>query len=76
MFAGCATSAGWFRSLVPRMGKFIIEAPNDQKVGEMVLAIAARGYVRTRTHRLFSEDEVQVDHIRIAVTSVGAAIRL
>lgn len=36
---------------------FIIEAPNDQKVGEMVLAIAARGYVRTRTHRLFSEDE-------------------
>lgn len=36
---------------------FIIEAPNDQKVGEMVLAIAALGNVRTRTHRLFSEDE-------------------
>ena len=36
---------------------FIIEAPNDQKVAEMVLAIAARGYVRTRTQRLFSEDE-------------------
>lgn len=36
---------------------FIIEAPNDQKVGEMVLAIAVLGYVRTRTLRLFSEDE-------------------
>jgi uncharacterized protein with GYD domain len=36
---------------------FIIEAPNELKVGEMVLAIAARGYVRTRTHRLFSEEE-------------------
>jgi uncharacterized protein with GYD domain len=36
---------------------FIIEAPNEQKVGEMVLAIAVLGYVRTRTHRLFSEDE-------------------
>ncbi len=36
---------------------FIVEAPNEQKVGEMVLAIAAHGYVRTRTHRLFSEDE-------------------
>lgn len=36
---------------------FIIEAPNDQRVGEMVLAIAVHGFVRTRTHRLFSEDE-------------------
>lgn len=36
---------------------FIIEAPNDQKVGEMVLAIAMRGYVRTRTLRLFNEEE-------------------
>jgi uncharacterized protein with GYD domain len=36
---------------------FIFEAPNEQKAGEMVLAIAVRGYVRTRTHRLFSEDE-------------------
>ncbi len=36
---------------------FIVDASNEQKVGEMALAIAARGYVRTRTHRLFSEDE-------------------
>lgn len=36
---------------------FIVEAPNDQKVGEMVLAIAMLGNVRTRTLRLFSEDE-------------------
>lgn len=36
---------------------FIIEAPNDQKVAEMVLAIGALGNVRTRTLRLFSEDE-------------------
>ncbi len=36
---------------------FIVEAPNEQKLGEMVLAVAARGYVRTRTNRLFSEDE-------------------
>jgi uncharacterized protein with GYD domain len=36
---------------------FIIEAPNDQKVGEMVLAIAVFGYVRTRTNRLFNEEE-------------------
>ncbi|HSQ04932.1 MAG TPA: GYD domain-containing protein [Burkholderiales bacterium] len=36
---------------------FIVEAPNDQKVGEMVLAVAMLGNVRTRTVRLFSEDE-------------------
>jgi uncharacterized protein with GYD domain len=36
---------------------FVIEAPNDQKVGEMVLAIAVFGYVRTRTNRLFNEEE-------------------
>ena len=36
---------------------FIIEAPNDQKVAEMVLAIAVLGNVRTRTLRLFSEHE-------------------
>lgn len=36
---------------------FIVEAPDDRKVGEMVLAISMRGYVRTRTHRLFNEDE-------------------
>jgi uncharacterized protein with GYD domain len=36
---------------------FIVEAPNDQKVGEMVLAIAMLGSVRTRTNRLFNEEE-------------------
>lgn len=36
---------------------FIVEAPSDQKVGEMVLAVAMLGNVRTRTVRLFSEDE-------------------
>ena len=36
---------------------FIIEAPNDEKVGEMVLTIALNGFVRTRTHRLFNEEE-------------------
>ena len=36
---------------------FIIEAPSDDKVAEMVMAIAVLGNVRTQTHRLFSEDE-------------------
>jgi uncharacterized protein with GYD domain len=36
---------------------FIIEAQDEQKAAEMVLAIASHGYVRTRTHRLFNEDE-------------------
>lgn len=36
---------------------FIVEAPDDQAVAKMVLAIAALGNVRTQTHRLFSEDE-------------------
>lgn len=36
---------------------FIIKAPNDEKVAEMVLAIAVLGNVRIQTHRLFSEDE-------------------
>jgi len=37
---------------------FILKAPNDEKVAEMALAIAMAGNVRTRTHRLFSEDEL------------------
>ena len=37
---------------------FILRAPNDEKVAEMALAIAMAGNVRTRTHRLFSEDEL------------------
>lgn len=36
---------------------FIVEAPDDRKVGEMALAISVHGYVRTRTHRLFDKEE-------------------
>ena len=36
---------------------FIVKAPNDEKIAEMVLAIAALGNVRTQTHRLFNEEE-------------------
>jgi uncharacterized protein with GYD domain len=36
---------------------FIVEAPDDQKVGEMALAISVHGFVRTRTNRLFDTEE-------------------
>lgn len=36
---------------------FILEAPDDEAVAKMVLAIASGGYVRTVTHRLFTNDE-------------------
>lgn len=36
---------------------FIIEAPDDEAVGKMVIAIASGGNVRTGTHRLFTESE-------------------
>lgn len=36
---------------------FVVEAPNDEAVAKMVLAIGAQGFVRTETHRLFTEDE-------------------
>lgn len=36
----------------------IITAPNDEKVAQMVLAIALLGNVRTHTHRLFNEQEL------------------
>ncbi|WP_303907681.1 GYD domain-containing protein [Thiohalomonas denitrificans] len=36
---------------------FILEAPDDEAVAKMVLAIASGGNVRTETHRLFTEDE-------------------
>ncbi len=36
---------------------FIVEAPSEEKVAQMVLAIATLGNVRTRTLRLFREDE-------------------
>jgi len=37
---------------------FILTAPNDEKVAEMALAIATVGNFRTRTHRLFNEEEL------------------
>lgn len=37
---------------------FILKAPNDEKVAEMALAIAKLGNVRTRTHRLFNDEEL------------------
>lgn len=36
---------------------FIVNAPSDEKIAEIALAIAARGYVRTETHRLVNEPE-------------------
>lgn len=36
---------------------FIVDAPNEEKAGEIALAIAAGGNVRTRTHRLFTQEE-------------------
>jgi len=36
---------------------FIIEAPDDEAVARMVLAIGSGGYVRTESHRLFTDDE-------------------
>ena len=37
----------------------ILEAPDDQTVAEIGLALAARGNVRTETLRAFTEDEYQ-----------------
>jgi uncharacterized protein with GYD domain len=53
---------GEFRAFYAILGSqydtmFILDAPNDEKLGGMVLAIAKLGYVRTQTHRLFNEDE-------------------
>lgn len=36
---------------------FIIEAPDDESVAKMALAIASGGNVRTESHRLFTDDE-------------------
>lgn len=36
---------------------FILEAPDDETVAKITLAIASGGSVRTETHRLFSQDE-------------------
>ncbi len=36
---------------------FLIEAPGDEAVAKIALAIASGGNVRTETHRLFNETE-------------------
>lgn len=36
---------------------FITEAPNDETVAKMALAISSQGNVRTSTHRVFLEEE-------------------
>lgn len=36
---------------------FILEAPDDEAVGKMALAIGSEGNVRSSTHRVFSEEE-------------------
>ncbi len=36
---------------------FVLDAPDDEAVARMALAIAAKGSVRTETHRLLTEDE-------------------
>jgi len=36
---------------------FILEAPNNEAVGKMALAIGSQGNVPASTHRLFSEEE-------------------
>lgn len=36
---------------------FVVEAPDDEAVARMSLAIASGGNVRTETHRLFTEPE-------------------
>jgi uncharacterized protein with GYD domain len=56
------TMGGEVRAFYAIMGSahdtlFIVEAPNDEAVARMVLAIAAQGSVRTETHRVFTENE-------------------
>ena len=38
---------------------FVLEAPDDESVAKMALAISALGNVRTETHRLFTENELK-----------------
>lgn len=38
---------------------FILNAPNDEKVAQMALAVTSAGNTRTQTHRLFNEDELK-----------------
>ncbi|WP_242392827.1 GYD domain-containing protein [Anaeromyxobacter oryzisoli] len=41
----------------PHDTMIVLEAPNDEAVAKMVLAIGAQGNVRTETHRIFTEEE-------------------
>lgn len=36
---------------------FVVEAPNDETITKMALAIGSLGNVRTDTHRVFTEEE-------------------
>jgi uncharacterized protein with GYD domain len=36
---------------------FVVEAPNDETIAKMALAIGSLGKVRTVTHRVFTEEE-------------------
>jgi uncharacterized protein with GYD domain len=36
---------------------FILEAPDDEAVAKMALAIGSQGNVHTSTHRIFSDEE-------------------
>ncbi len=36
---------------------FVVEAPNDETMSALALAIGVQGNVRTETHRAFSEEE-------------------
>jgi uncharacterized protein with GYD domain len=38
---------------------FIVEAPNNETIAKMSLAIASLGNVRTDTHRVFTEEEFE-----------------
>ncbi|MCZ7680329.1 MAG: GYD domain-containing protein [Sandaracinaceae bacterium] len=39
---------------------FIVDAPDDEAVAKMALAIASKGSVRTESHRLLTEAEYAV----------------
>jgi uncharacterized protein with GYD domain len=37
----------------------VVEAPNDEAIAKMALAIGSLGNVRTDTHRVFTEEEFE-----------------
>ncbi len=57
----CRSQGAEVKAFYLVMGQYdavvILEAPNDQTVAEIGLALAARGNVRTETLRAFTEDE-------------------